>query len=49
MLDIIIPGYEELQLAHLMLDYSGTLACDGRLLPGVADRLNTFLAPSLAP
>ena len=39
-LDITIPGYERLQLAHLVLDYNGTLACDGELLPGVKERLN---------
>ncbi|NML47193.1 hypothetical protein HHL11_25830 [Ramlibacter sp. G-1-2-2] len=26
-------------LAHLVLDFNGTLACDGRLLEGVAPRL----------
>jgi soluble P-type ATPase len=40
MLEITIPGYEKLQLAHLVLDYNGTLACDGELLPGVPERLN---------
>ena len=39
MLDIIIPGYNHLQLQHLVLDYNGTLACDGQLLTGVKSRL----------
>ena len=39
MLIIDIPGYEELCLAHLVLDYNGTLACDGELIDGVAERL----------
>lgn len=26
-------------LHHLVLDFNGTLACDGQLLPGVAERL----------
>lgn len=39
MLDLAIPGREHLCLEHLVLDYNGTLAVDGRLLPGVADRL----------
>jgi P-type E1-E2 ATPase len=43
---IDIPGFGELALAHLVLDYNGTLALDGRLLPGVADALRD-LAPSL--
>jgi P-type E1-E2 ATPase len=42
MIEITIPGYRKLQLAHLVLDYNGTLACDGQLLPGVAERLNTL-------
>jgi len=39
MIDITIPGYGELHLAHLVLDYNGTLAVDGKMLPGVFDRL----------
>jgi P-type E1-E2 ATPase len=42
MIEITIPGYRELQFANLVLDYNGTLACDGQLLPGVAERLNTL-------
>jgi soluble P-type ATPase len=36
---IDIPGFKELRLAHLVLDYNGTLACDGALIDGVAERL----------
>jgi soluble P-type ATPase len=39
MITFNIPGQGELQLAHLVLDYNGTLAIDGRLIPGVAERL----------
>lgn len=39
MLDINIPGAQSLRLSHLILDYNGTLACDGSILPGVAERL----------
>ena len=39
MIDIAIPGYKELQLKHLVLDYNGTLAVDGELVPGVKDAL----------
>ncbi len=40
MIEIPIPGYRTLRLAHLILDYNGTLACDGGLLPGVTGRLS---------
>jgi soluble P-type ATPase len=39
MLDINIPGAQPLRLSHLVLDYNGTLACDGSILPGVTERL----------
>ncbi len=38
-LNIEIPGRGELLLRHLVLDFNGTLACDGRLIRGVAGRL----------
>jgi len=34
-----IPGRGELRLEHLVLDYNGTIACDGALLPDVVERL----------
>ena len=46
MISVDIPGFGDLELAHLVLDYNGTLALDGRLLPDVADAL-LELAPSL--
>ena len=39
MLAIEIPGAGELRLEHLVLDYNGTIALDGGLIVGVADRL----------
>lgn len=39
MIEIDIPDFDRLSLAHLVLDYNGTLAFDGRLLSGVADLL----------
>ena len=42
MIDVDIPGFGELHLAHLVLDYNGTLAVDGELLPGVFDRLSAL-------
>ena len=39
MYTVDIPGYKIIQLEHLVLDYNGTLAFDGRLLEGVSPRL----------
>jgi soluble P-type ATPase len=39
MLKIKIPGMEEIILDHLLLDYNGTLACDGKIKPGVLRKL----------
>jgi soluble P-type ATPase len=36
---IEIPGYGELALNHLVMDYNGTLAIDGKLIDGVKDAL----------
>jgi soluble P-type ATPase len=40
MLTIAVPGYETLRLEHLVLDFNGTLACDGVLMAGVTERLD---------
>jgi len=42
MIEIAIPGNRTLRLKHLVLDVNGTLARDGRLLPGVAERLEAL-------
>jgi soluble P-type ATPase len=39
MINISIPGWQELHLEHLVLDYNGTLACDGQLIEGVSPLL----------
>jgi soluble P-type ATPase len=39
MIALAIPGFGALELRHLVLDYNGTLAVDGKLLPGVRDAL----------
>jgi soluble P-type ATPase len=39
MIEIDIPGYKTLHLEHLVLDYNGTLAVDGKLIDGVAEML----------
>ncbi len=46
MIEIEIPGFKVLQLAHLVLDYNGTLAVNGEMIEGVKSRLNA-LAGSL--
>ena len=40
MTEVSIPDYGQVRLAHLVLDYNGTLACDGALIEGVAERLS---------
>lgn len=44
MFSVTIPGWKTLQLSHLVLDYNGTLAFDGRLLDGVKERLIALAA-----
>ncbi len=46
MLQIDIPGHKTLQLKHIVLDYNGTIACDGTLIAGVKENL-TALADKL--
>jgi soluble P-type ATPase len=38
----VVPGSGSLDLRHLVLDFNGTLALDGALLPGVATRLRVL-------
>lgn len=46
MLTIDVPGYKRFDLEHLVLDFNGTIACDGKIIDGVNERLN-HLAESL--
>ncbi len=46
MIDLDIPGFGAFAIKHLVLDYNGTLALNGNLLPGVREVLG-MLAPSL--
>ena len=41
MLEVNIPGFGLMRLEHLVSDFTSTLSFDGRLLPGLADQLNT--------
>lgn len=40
MISISIPGFRELHLRFLVLDFNGTLAADGKLLKEVTEKLN---------
>jgi soluble P-type ATPase len=42
MIALSVPGFGALALEHLVLDYNGTLAVDGRLLAGVRDALEAL-------
>lgn len=43
MIQVDIPGRKnKLAIDHLVLDFNGTLATDGRILPGVADLLRAL-------
>jgi soluble P-type ATPase len=42
MIEVTVPEHESLNLEHLVLDYNGTLACDGVLLPGVRERIEAL-------
>ena len=45
MLEIHIPGDERpMHLSHLVMDYNGTVACDGELILGVRKRLEALSA-----
>lgn len=39
MIELHIPGYPALTLKHLVLDYNGTIALDGKVIDGVKERL----------
>jgi soluble P-type ATPase len=38
-MEVRIPGFGVLQLDYVVLDYNGTLACEGTLIAGVAEKL----------
>jgi soluble P-type ATPase len=42
MLELAVPGRPAIAAAHLVMDYNGTLAVDGNLMPGVAERLGAL-------
>ena len=42
MIEIDIPGYKKLGIKYLVMDYNGTLACDGQPLAGVKELVTTL-------
>ncbi len=40
MLEIKIPGYKTLNIQHLVLDFNGTIAKEGKLIEGVKEMLD---------
>ena len=42
MIEIDIPGIKKIYAEHLVLDYNGTVAEDGKLIMGVSGILNTL-------
>ena len=42
MIEIQIPGDKDYKLEHLVLDYNGTLARDGQVLPGVREAVRAL-------
>jgi len=42
MLTIQIPGREAFSISHLILDYNGTIALDGEIIPEIAPRLEAL-------
>ena len=42
MIDLRVPGFGDLELEHLVMDYNGTLALDGYLIDGVAEAVEAL-------
>lgn len=42
MIPLDIPGWGKLTLKNIVLDFNGTIALDGVLLPGVQNKLNSI-------
>ena len=47
MISITVPGYRQFSIENVVLDYNGTLACDGELLEGISTQLNKVAGLSL--
>jgi soluble P-type ATPase len=42
MIQVQIPGWRDLNIESVLIDYNGTLAVDGKLVDGVAERLSAL-------
>jgi soluble P-type ATPase len=42
MIQIQIPGSHDLEIEHVLLDFNGTIAVDGRLIEGVKEKINHY-------
>lgn len=42
MIQIDIPGKKSFAIKHVIFDYNGTIAMDGRIIPGVKQGINQF-------
>ena len=40
MIELDIPGFGVVKLEHLVSDFTGTLSFNGKLIPGVKEKLN---------
>jgi len=40
MIELEIPGFGDIKLEHLVSDFTGTLSFNGKLIPGVKEKLN---------
>ena len=40
MMTIDIPGYKRLEIQHVVCDYNGTIAVDGKMIDGVSEIIN---------
>lgn len=39
MIELDVPGFKMLRLSNIVLDFNGTISCDGHLIAGVSERL----------
>jgi soluble P-type ATPase len=44
MIEVDIPGFGPVHLEHFVSDFTGTLSVDGKLLPGIKERLDRIAA-----
>ena len=42
MFELDVPGFGQIRLEHMVSDFTGTLSVDGKLIPGVKERLNSI-------